>query len=44
LRIIQRHLFFGAVALVFIIGIEAQLTRPQFRHRVGATKVISAAA
>jgi amino acid transporter len=32
-------LFFGAVALLFIIGIVAQLVRPQFLRRVGATEV-----
>jgi hypothetical protein len=29
------------VALLFIIGIAAQLTRPQFLRRVGATEVTS---
>jgi len=32
-------LFFGAVALLFIIGIVAQLARPQFLRRVGSTEV-----
>jgi hypothetical protein len=31
------------VALLFVIGIVAQLTRPQFLRRVGATEVTSEA-
>ena len=36
-------LFFGVVALLFIIGIVAQLARPQFLRRVGATEVTTEA-
>jgi hypothetical protein len=36
-------LFFGAVALLFIIGIVAQFVRPQFLRRVGATEVTTEA-
>ena len=38
---VSAFLFFGVVALLFIIGIAAQLTRPQFLRRVGATEVTS---
>lgn len=32
------YLFFGAVALLFVIGIAARLFRPQYLRRVGATE------
>jgi hypothetical protein len=31
-------LFFGAVAVLFVIGIAARLLRPQYLRRVGATE------
>ena len=37
------NLFFGVVALLFIIGIVAQLARPQYLRRVGATEVTTEA-
>ena len=33
------YLFFGAVAVLFLIGIGARLFRPQYLRRVGATEV-----
>ena len=36
---VSAFLFFGVVALLFVIGIVAQLARPQFLRRVGATEV-----
>jgi hypothetical protein len=38
---VSAFLFFGVVALLFVVGIVAQVTRPQFLRRVGATEVIS---
>lgn len=38
---VSAFLFFGVVALLFVIGIVAQVTRPQFLRRVGATEVTS---
>lgn len=32
------YLFFGAVAVLFVIGIAARLLRPQYLRRVGATE------
>lgn len=38
---VSAFLFFGVVALLFIIGIVAQFTRPQFLRRAGGTEVTS---
>ena len=35
------YLFFGAVAVLFVIGIGARLLRPQYLRRVGATEATS---
>jgi len=34
------YLFFGTVAVLFILGIGARLLRPQYLRRVGATEAI----
>ena len=38
-----RHGAFAVAGVLFIIGIVAQLTRPQFLRRVGATEVTTEA-